>query len=166
MSWLGDKIASGVGGLVSSIGGVADRFIQTADEKAAFTLEVEKLIQKRDSEIEQTIRAELQAKERILTAELNQGDNYTKRARPTVVYAGLGFIFINYVLFPFAALIATAFDAKIEVEPLADLPTQFWAAWGGICATWSIGRSMEKRGTQNAATRAVTGSKSASKLLE
>ena len=166
MSWIGEKIASGVSGLVSSIGGVADRFIQTPDEKAAFKLEVETLIQKRDSEIEQTIRAELQAKERILVAELNQGDNFTKRARPTVVYAGLVFIFINYVLFPLFSLVATVLDAKIEVEPLADLPTQFWVAWGGICATWSIGRSMEKRGTQNAATHAITGNKTNSKLLD
>ncbi len=159
MSWLGDKIASGVGGLVSSIGGVADRFIQTADEKAAFTLEVEKLIQKRDSEIEQTIRSELQAKERILVAELNQGDNYTKRARPTVVYAGLVFIGINYVLFPLIGRIANGFGLEVDTSPLADLPTEFWVAWGGICATWSIGRSLERRGNQNAATRAITGAK-------
>ena len=88
-NWLTNLFTGGVGNVVDSIGGIADTFIQTPDEKTAFKLEVEKLIQQRDSEIEKTIRTELQAKERVLIAELNQGDNFTKRARPTVVYAGL-----------------------------------------------------------------------------
>lgn len=166
MSWFSDAISCGISGVVDSVADVADRFIESPDEKAAFKLKVKELIQQRDSEIEQTIRKELESKERILVAELKQGDNYTKRARPTVVYAGLVFIAINYVLFPLVTLIAIAIGSKFTVTPLADLPSQFWIAWGGICATWSIGRSLERRGTQNAATRAVTGSKPQSKLLD
>lgn len=166
MSWFTKLFSGGVGSVVDSIGSVADKFIQTPDEKAAFKLQVEALLQKRESEIEQTIRQQLESKERILVAELNQGDTYTKRARPTVVYMGLVFIGINYVLFPLIGRIANGFGAEMDVSPLADLPSEFWMAWGGICATWSIGRSLEKRGTQNAATRAVTGSKPTSKLLD
>ena len=166
MSWFTKLFSGGVGSIVDSIGGLADRFIETDDEKREFKLQVETLLQKRDSEIEQTLRQTLQSKEKILVAELNQGDSYTKRARPTVVYMGLVFIGINYVVFPLIGRIANGLGAEMDVSPLADLPSEFWMAWGGICATWSIGRSLEKRGTQNAATRAVTGTPSPSKLLD
>ena len=83
--------------------------------------EMESLLQKPDSEIEQTIRAELGAKARALVAELAQGDNYTKRARPTVVYAGLIFIFYNYCVVPTiqsltdAAVVAFALPTEFEL---------------------------------------------------
>jgi len=51
-------------------------------------------------------------------------------------------------------------DGKIVT---LDLPGEFWMAWGGIVATWSVGRSAEKRGTMNRLTSVITGSKS--KLL-
>ena len=85
MSWFAKIFNAGASSLVESIADVADRFISTGEERNAFKLQVEQLLQKSDSQIEQTIRAELSAKERILVAELKQGDAYTKRARPTVV---------------------------------------------------------------------------------
>lgn len=166
MSWFTNLFSGGVSSVVDSIGEVADKFIETPDEKSAFKLAVETLLQKRESEIEHTIRKQLESKERILVAELNQGDNYTKRARPTVVYVGLIFIGINYVLFPLIGRIANGLGAEMDISPLADLPTEFWIAWGGICATWSIGRTLEKNGKQNAVTRGITGSKPTSTLLD
>ena len=169
MSWLGDLFGSTTGGLVESIGRVAREFITTDKDRQRFQLAVEALLQQRDSEIEQTLRAELAAKERMLVAELQQDDNYTKRARPTVVYAGLGFIFINYVLIPGLSLIISAWQGTtVQIQPLADLPQEFWLAWGGICSTWVIGRSFEKRGAGNRYTRAITGTRSAptSRLLD
>ena len=144
------------GGLVESISDVADKFIQTPDEKAAFKVEMEKVLQARDSEIEQTIRAELTAKENIIVAEMNQGDNYTKRARPTVVYFGLGIIFFNYCFVPLMQLVFSS-----AVEPFA-LPAEFWLAWGGTVSIYSVGRSMEKRGTRNKFTDVVSGNKTKS----
>ncbi len=141
------------GGLVQSISNVADKFITTDDEKNAFMVEMEQVLQKRDSEIEQTIRAELNAKERIIVAEMSQGDNYTKRARPTVVYAGLVIIAFNYCVVPtLQSLLET------DVAPFM-LPAEFWMAWGGCVGIWSIGRSVEKRGSRNAVTQTVTGNK-------
>ena len=159
MNWLTKIFSGGVGTLVEQVGGVVDQFHLSGEEKQKFKLELEALLQKRDSDIEETIRAELQAKERVLVAELTQGDNYTKRARPTVVYAGLGFIFFNFCLVP---VLAKLFGA--DMEPL-ELPTEFWYGWAGIVGTWSIGRTMEKRGAHNRFTRAVTGS-GGSRLLE
>ena len=78
MSGLVSKLTGIIGnGLIESVGDIADRFIQTPDEKAQFKVELERVLQQRDSEVEQTIRAELQAKERIIVAEMSQGDNYT-----------------------------------------------------------------------------------------
>ena len=141
------------GGIVDTIGNVADKFIQTPDEKAAFKVEIEKVLQKRDSEIEQTIRAELQAKEKIIVAEMTQGDNYTKRARPTLIYFGLVVIAFNYCLVPVIQLLMT-----VDVVPF-DLPAEFWMAWGGAVSVYSVGRSMEKRGGRNRFTQAAVGSK-------
>ena len=167
MSWLGKIFAGGAGSLIESVGNVADKFITTDDERNEFKLEIEALLQRRDSEIEQTIRAELSAKERMLIAELKQGDSYTKRARPTVVYVGLAFIGLNYILMPLIGRLAGLFsDAAIDTSPLADLPMEFWAAWGGICATWSIGRTAEKRGSRHPAVEKITGNDTHTRLLD
>ncbi len=152
MSWLGKILGGGVGEIISKVGGIVDNLNLSGEEKQKFKLEMESLIQKRDSEIEQTLRIELQAKERVLVAELQQGDKFTKRARPMVVYAGLVFIGINYVVVPIVGL----FFSKV-IAPIP-LPFEFWAGWSGIVATWSIGRSLEKRGSQNRVTSIITGS--------
>jgi hypothetical protein len=160
MSWFTNLFAGSAGSLVEKVGNVVDEFNLSDEEKQQFKLEMEALMQKRDSEVEQTLRTELQTRERILVAELQQGDSYTKRARPTVVYAGLGFIFFNYVLVPsIAALLAST------IEPFK-LPTEFWLGWSGIVATWSVGRTFEKRGAQGSLTRAITGSTQRSSLLD
>ena len=85
MSWVTDLIGGGTATVIGEVGKIVDQFHMSDQEKRQFKLEMEALLQKRDGEIEQTLRAEMEAKERVLIAELNQGDNYTKRARPTVV---------------------------------------------------------------------------------
>lgn len=151
MSFISDILGSTFGKTIEGIGNTVKKFITTDQDRMQAQLELESLLQQRDSEVEATMRKELGAKERILVAELQQGDKFTKRARPSVVYFGLCMIFINYCLMPmiqyWKELPITAFD----------LPTEFWAAWGGIVATWSIGRSAEKRGTRNKVTSFIVG---------
>jgi hypothetical protein len=159
MSWFTNLFSSGFGSIVKGIGSAVDDLHLSKEEKEEFKLKAQALVQKRQSEIEQTLRSELQAKERILVAELNQGDKYTKRARPTVVYAGLVFIAYNYCLVPSISPFIG------NILPALDLPTQFWVAWGGICATWSIGRSMVQNGQQNKATEFITGTPTAKTIL-
>ena len=161
MGWFSNLFSGSVGTLVEQVGGVVDKFTLSGEEKQEFKLKMTALIQQRDSEIEQTIRKQLEAKERVLTAELTQGDSYTKRARPTVVYAGLVFIFLNHVFMP---IIAQLFS--IQGMTSLDLPVEFWAGWSGIVATWSIGRSFEKTGASNAFSRTVTGNKKQTRLLD
>ena len=87
-------------GIMGAVKGLVGAFKLDPSEKKEFEVKMQALLQQRDSEIEQTMRQELQAKERILVAELTQGSTYTKAARPTVVYYGLFAIFTNYTLIP------------------------------------------------------------------
>ena len=47
-----------------------------------------------------------------------------------------------------------------------NLPAEFWYAWGGVVATWSIGRTMERRGATNNLVNVITGSKARPSILE
>jgi hypothetical protein len=152
MSVLGKIFSAGLGNVIKEVGNVADKFHVSGEEKQQFILEMETILQKRDAEIQQTLRAELAAKQAVIVAELSQGDTYTKRARPTVIYYGLYFIAFNYCLIPMALLIG-----GVEPKPLA-LPVEFWAAWTGIASAWVVGRSFERRGVKNKIVQGITGS--------
>ncbi|MBT9175476.1 MAG: hypothetical protein DDT22_01155 [candidate division WS2 bacterium] len=93
--------------------------------------------------------AEMQAKRDIVVAELEQSDTFTKRARPSVVYVGLGAIVFNYCFIPFfkfvTGMIAQFWGVTITIAPEPfDLPSEFWWAWGGVLSVYVIGRSTEK----------------------
>lgn len=156
MSTVTKLIGGSAGHLVKDLADVAGQFITTDQEKRQFEIEAERLLQKRDSEVEQTIRSELSAKESIIVAEMNQGDKYTKRARPTVVYYGLVMITVD-LLARFACMVFDFVPAK-DI-PSSFLPTEFWIAWGGIVSTWVVGRSAEKRGIRNKVVGLITGNK-------
>lgn len=155
IGWLSKIVGGTTKDVANGIGGIIDQFHTSDEEKQKAKLEIEKLLQQDRNQLQESLRAELQAKERILVAELSQGDNYTKRARPTVVYAGLGFIFFNYVIAPIFFM-----PGYLPIS----LPLEFWAAWGGIVGTWSVGRTFEKRGVSNKTTSVLTGNKTS--LLE
>ncbi len=170
MSWISNLLGGSAGTLVKEVGNIADKFHLSGEEKQQFKLEMEALLQKRDSELEQTLRQEMESKQQVLVAELNQGDNYTKRARPTVVYFGLVLIFLNYCAIPVIQLLGGAQSIcptnsdpeKCAVAAGIKLPEEFWWAWGGIVSTWAIGRSFEKAGAGNRMVRAVTGTQAKS----
>lgn len=160
MNWFSRIFSDSVGTMVEKVGAVADEFHLSGEEKKQFKLKMEALLQQRDTQLQESLRQELQAKERILVAELTQGDSYTKRARPSVVYAGLIFIAFNYVLVP---IISDIFGARM---PAFELPEEFWYGWSGIVATWSVGRSFEKYGASGRIVRGITGSQPRSRLIE
>ena len=182
MSWLSKLFAGGVGTVVEKVGDTVDKFHLSGEEKQQFKLELQQVLMARESEIEQTVRKNLEAKERILVAELQQGDTFTKRARPSVVYFGLLMIALNYFLLPSLVMISgnseqlkncttkkqdgDVVEESCERETLFPLPQEFWVAWGGIVATWAVGRSFEKSSASNAFSRAITGSKKKTSLLD
>lgn len=100
---------------------------------------IDKLAYERENELQQTLRKELEAKERIIVAELSQDDNFTKRARPSVIYGGLAAMLLNHVVLPWV----THFGGG--TLPQIELPAEFWYGWSGIVATYAVGRSFEKR---------------------
>ena len=145
-----------VGAVMKLIGDGADALFTSDEEKMAFEYKLKTLMAKRDTEIEKTVRKELDAKAEIIKAEMNQSDAYTKRARPTMVYAGLGFIFLNHVALP----IATAIFGEKPISIV--LPEQFWWAWGSVVSVWSVGRTAEKRktgGLFGSTAKLITGNK-------
>lgn len=152
MSLIAKVIGGITGGALGEIGKVIKAFVTTDKDRLELQSKMEEILQKRDSEIEQTIRAEMSAKERILVAELTQGDNFTKRARPTILYSGVVFIGINNVVFPIVS-----YFAGMGV-PHLELPQEFWWTWGSISSVYAIGRSAEKRGVRSKLTSLITGS--------
>lgn len=92
-------------------------------------------------------------KQALILAELGQSDNYTKRARPTVVYAGLVFIFLVHVLPPSIAVLT-----GVPVPAGLKLPTEFWWAWTGVVSVWVLGRSYEKANGTSTMSKLITGS--------
>ena len=94
--------------------------------------------------IESAIASRDQAKKDIIVAELNQEDVFTKRARPMIIYIGLGCIVANYVVFPQIAFFSSLLASKAIEIPLIVMPDEFWMAWGGVCSLYVLGRSAEK----------------------
>lgn len=92
-------------------------------------------------------------KQAIMVAEMSQGNDFTKNARPMVVYAGLFFIFIVYAVIPFIAFIQNR-----TPKPDFTLPDQFWWAWSGVVSVWVLGRSYEKINAPNTISKIITGS--------
>ncbi len=165
---IGEFLTGSATNVLDSLSDVEDRFIINPDEKKAFEIEIrrieeqhrqnqrqfltemEQLTQKRESEIEQTIRAELKAQENILVAELQQGDRYTKRARPTVIYVGLFFILLELFGIRHIVLDQLALGENVLniIQGSDAIFKTFLAAWAGVVGVYAVGRSMEKRSTR------------------
>lgn len=102
--------------------------------------------------------AELQRRFEALKQEMNppalvEDTPYTRSARPTVIYAGVVFIFIVYLVIPIIAFFMHRLPTEIH------LPEEFWWAWGTVVTGIVAGRSYEKINKANAASRILTGSR-------
>ena len=140
---------TGLGSIADLAGGIINKiWPPSADpnEKLKAQAELERMLNEREGTV-------IDAQKNIIVAEMSQGDSYTKRARPTIVYAGLAFIFMVHVVLPMLAFF------KGTPVPSLTLPAEFWWAWTGVCGIWIIGRSAEKVGTGGAVVSAITGSK-------
>ena len=150
-----------VADLAKSILGIFVSPKATEAERATAQIQVQEMLEKRENTV-------IEAQRSIIVAEMQQGDNFTKRARPSVVYMGLLFIGLVHVLFPIAIKLIMAFKAaSLTPEQLTQLtsllglslPGEFWAAWGSVVSIWSIGRSVERRGAVNKVISMITGGK-------
>lgn len=171
MGFLSTLFAGSASTMVEQVSKVVDEFHLSAEEKQQLNIRMQEILLRREQMLQDSVQAEMSSKERVLVAELTQGDSYTKRARPTVVYAGLVFILLNYTVIPGISLIGgaprdecTDSGEKDKVEKTCTvnyltLPEEFWWAWAGIVGTWSIGRTAEKLGSRNTLTSRITGTR-------
>lgn len=144
---------TGIGSVTDFAKGLMDRFWPKKmddGERAKIQLALEEAIGKRETAL-------IESQKDIIVAELNQGDNYTKRARPTIVYFGLVVIGLNHIIFPWLGwLLIQIMEKSIEL-PLIELPEEFWWTWGGVCSVWVWGRTKEKMGMKNKIVDAIVG---------
>lgn len=147
---------TGLGSVADFAGTLVKRFLpekMSDAEKAQAQLEMQQMLQAREDVV-------INAKRDIMVAEASQGDAYTKRARPSIVYAGLLFIGLVHVVMPMVAWVSLAWAGKpITDMPSLSLPPEFWWAWTGVVGVYSIGRSAEKRGVASSAISLITGNK-------
>lgn len=136
--------------IVKAVGDIIDKTNTSDEEKAEAKLRMQQAVTERLALMQQGAITEMNAKRDVTVAELNQGDNYTKRARPTVVYAGLVMMFVNEVLLPWLLVLIIAKQGQVDpvlAEIMSNPPqlsVPFYTAWGGITGSWAIGRSVEK----------------------
>ena len=103
-----------------------------------------------DDEMQRILEAE---RSKVILAEMQNSDSFTRRARPTVVYAGLVFIFALHVLLPLVAYF------RGGPAPTYVLPEEFWWSWTGVVSVWVLGRSYEKVNIPGVINKAITGAK-------
>jgi len=161
MNWLTNIFSSGAKELASTLGDTVVGMSEAHTGKKELALALETLVKARFDKLAEIVTTEIGAKEKVLVAELQQGDAFTKRARPFIAMSGVGMAVIE-VVFRFILLVKGNIDFTqvATIPPL--VPTEFWLGWGGITGTWAIGRSVEKvkaEGRIGDAAQYVTGSK-------
>ncbi|MFW6371528.1 MAG: holin family protein [Bacteroidota bacterium] len=150
------KIFNGsMSGVVDSVSDIIDKFSLSKEEKQQFKLEMQSQLLKKEKELEETYRTELESRADIIKSEMAQGDRFTKRARPAIIYGGLIFISIVHVLVPVIAYIGGVPNNEL---PQIILPEEFWWAWATVVGVYGVGRSAEKMGVTHRTTQFMTGS--------
>ena len=145
---------TGIGSVTDFAKGVMDRFWPEKmddTQRAAAELQLVQAVEAREAAI-------LDTQKSVIIAEMQQSDNYTKRARPSIVYFGLLAIGLVHILLPITAwIVLMVTDQPLSNMPDIELPGQFWMTWGGVCSIWIVGRSAEKRGVTSKVVSAITG---------
>ena len=155
MKFLSKLLGGGASDLIDSISNTVDKFTLSKQEKQDFKLEVQQKLLEADRMASENYQKELETRADIIKAEMAQGDVYTKRARPTIVYVGLLFIFIVHVLVPTITFFC---DESFDTENVIELPEAFWWAWSSVVGIYGVGRTAEKYGSANKITQLMTGS--------
>jgi len=140
MGWLNKIFGAGIKETAGAIGDVVNKFSEQHLSKRERDLEIERLLAAQAKTAAEAASAVIESKQKIMVAELEHGDKFTKRARPSIVYTGL-----------LAAVIDGIGGIDFTMSP------DFWYVWGGVCGIYAIGRTAEKRGWGGKVTKAVTG---------
>ena len=137
-----DRIVGGVGsllknGLGSDIKNAIDELHLSPEEKMAHELKIMDRVNARAAQVASEVMAQFESVTRIIEAEMKSGDNYTRRARPSMVYWGMFLLSANH--FYNMWMNTTRIDwAYLEV------PDTVTTAWSGVVGVWVVGRTVEK----------------------
>jgi hypothetical protein len=124
--------------VIDAIGGGDSGQVAVADLEPAIALAVLERDAARDNAMAETLQSELESRARIIEAEMQQGDTYTKRARPTVVYTGLVMFLLEFGIRAWLVL---------RGQPMPEdtiIPGALIAGWTTVTGVWAVGRSAEK----------------------
>ncbi len=127
-----------LGGAIKPITDLIDNLTTSDEERAEAKAKLQLIQNDLTSKYLELEAKTVEAKEKVMIAELNQSDNYTKRARPTILYGGMFIMFINNAILPWLAFF------KGMKLPTINLPSEFWIAWGGVASVYAFGRTKEK----------------------
>jgi len=83
--------------LIEQVGNVVDKFVQTPGERAEIRVKMAEIVAAETIAAEESIQERFKAVQGIISSEMQHGSNYTKNARPTIVYAGLIMFFLQGV---------------------------------------------------------------------
>lgn len=135
------KLLTGpIDSVIGAVGGVIDSVTTTDEEREEAKRRLAEIQNAARSQVLEHAEAIAEAQRDIIVQELKQDDKYTKRARPSLVYVGLGAMVINHIVLPWTTFfLDTAADL-----PTIELPGEFWWGWTGVVGAWAVGRSVEK----------------------
>lgn|SRR5438309_4284979 len=135
--------AGGISGIGDAFQKIYSTFKLTAEQKATIDQAVEankEHIADLDAQYKikvlDTDAAENETAGKNIRAEASSGDKFVERARPAVIWGGLGIIFWNYCLVP-------TFGHHWSLSP-AILPDLFWEIWGIVCTGYVFARTADK----------------------
>jgi len=82
----------------------------------------------------------------IIKAEINSDSEFLKRARPTVIYAGVVLIFMEALGIRLALLTLFVKESFLEkaIDSSDAILMFFFVAWGGVVGTYVVTRGKEK----------------------
>lgn len=124
--------------VMDALGGGDGGKVSITDLEPAIALAVLERDTARDNAMAQTLQSELESRARIIEAEMAQGDTFTKRARPSVVYSGLLMFFLEFGIRAWLV---------IHGQPMPEgtiMPGALIAGWTTVTGVWAVGRSAEK----------------------
>jgi len=140
-----EAVAGAIGGLFKGAESLIDELHTSPEEKAEMKLKMKKLELEAHNQISLTMQKENEVKRDVMVAELQQGDSFTKRARPMFIYAMTGLIVANYFILPL-----------LKMPPI-ELPEQMWNLMTIAFSVYAIGRTFEKTGVAGKLTKKIMG---------
>ena len=144
-------INSIVGKAIDSVSGLLDDLHTSDEEKGKARVRLAEVQADLQSDIDETFRAEVDAKKSVMLSEISQDDGYTKRTRPMMLRWCLYAVVYCYPVFG-----SVSYFSRGSVE-YVNLPGEFWTLFLGLASVYMISRGAEKVGRGGKLTGMITG---------